>query len=128
VGIVLVLAAVLNALGSAQRRAADDILRELGGEPFAVDSYRVTYRVSGSGLRASLTYNNAQENTEQQDVSLNWEEQFDASPGQFLYVSAQSDDNGRRSISCSITVNGVVVEQAESTGEYVIATCSGSVP
>jgi hypothetical protein len=97
-----------------------------GAAPAAPQSYRVMYRVTGSGNRADVTYSNESENTEQAAVTLTWEKHFEAERGQFLYISAQSTDDGSRTIKCSIVVNGVVLEQAESSGRYVIATCSGS--
>lgn len=71
---------------------------------------------------SSLTYENESGNTEQHTVRLPWRLQFEAQEGQFLYISAQSDGYGN---SCKIKVNGMTVEQADSSGQYSIASCSG---
>jgi hypothetical protein len=71
---------------------------------------------------------NSSGNSEQKEtVVLPWDQSFAVRRGQFVYVSAQNKDDGG-SIRCEILVNGTVVEQAESTGAYTIATCSGAVP
>lgn len=85
-------------------------------------TYKVTYRVDGEGP-ASVTYSNATGGTEQREVKLPWTETFDSRPGQFLYVSAQ-DNGGIGLIVCSISVNGRIVKDATSKGEYAIATVS----
>jgi len=47
-------------------------------------------------------------------------------PGDFVYVSVQ---NGQAlgSVTCRITVDGVVVSENTSTGGYTIATCQGKI-
>jgi hypothetical protein len=89
------------------------------------DTYSIKYRVSGTTTRASLTYENESSNTEQIVVSLPWSESFTAEKGQFLYISAQNE-KGSGSIKCEILQGGEVIEEATSSGAYVIASCSGS--
>ena len=84
----------------------------------------ITYQVTGTGSTVDLTYENASGNTEQLEHSLPWTLVFKAEPGAFLYVSAQI--NGTGTVSCNILKNGTVIKSAKSSGEYVIATCSGS--
>jgi hypothetical protein len=86
----------------------------------------VEYRVT-AGANASLTYTNANGSTEQKDVYANpWTYKFSARSGSHAYVSAQHSKNG--AISCKILVDGVEYKSANSSGQYVIATCSGAVP
>ena len=89
-------------------------------------SYQVTYRVTGSpGATADVTYENEGGNGEQQDgVRLPWTKTYQMEYGDFMYISAQILIDGR--IKCEIMVDGKVAETAESTGRYVIASCSGS--
>ena len=47
--------------------------------------------------------------------------------GAFVYISAQNQGESG-SVKCRIEVDGVTLEQATSTGAYVIASCSGTVP
>ena len=88
-------------------------------------TYTVVYTVTGTSNRATLTYENGSGNTEQKDVDVPWTQTYTVPQGQFVYLSAQSRDDSSRTIECQIVVNGVVVEQAESTGRFVIASCSG---
>ena len=88
----------------------------------------VVYEVTGSGASADLTYENQTGNTEQRTVPVPWKQTLTVPAGSFLYVSAQSADDGTRTIGCTISVNGRVLETAESRGRFVIATCSGSAP
>lgn len=53
---------------------------------------------------------------------------YTARSGDFLYISAQRDEDNSGSIRCSIKVDGVIVAENESRGPYTIATCSGRTP
>jgi|SRR5271157_2584585 len=89
-------------------------------------SSSATYSVTGLG-QAMLTYQNASGGTEQQTVSLPWSYTIpDVTSGQFLYISAQLQSSGN--VSCEITVNGATIQSANSSGDYVIASCSGTAP
>jgi hypothetical protein len=48
------------------------------------------------------------------------------SPGAFVYLSVQNQD-AAGSVTCRITVDGVVISENTSTGGYTIATCQGRV-
>lgn len=83
---------------------------------------------SARNHEVSLTYENAGGNTEQLQVEIperRWRKEMRVRRGAFLYVSVQNREDGG-SVGCEILVDGVVVERAESSGAYVIATCSGS--
>lgn len=91
----------------------------------------VTYRVTTGERSAaiSLTYENAGGNTEQLDTKTGhgqWQRSFTMARGSFAYVSAQRKE-GSGTIKCEILIDGRVVESATSSGQYVIATCSGRV-
>lgn len=90
-------------------------------------TYTVRYRVGGTASKADITIENESGGTEQKTVNVPWSETFEAERGQFVYVSAQSQDDASRKINCEITVNGETLETAESSGRFVIASCSGSV-
>lgn len=93
---------------------------------------QVIYQVSTSSRShpISLTYENQSGNSEQLDTTTRngeWTKSLRLEPGDFMYVSVQNDqDSG--TVECKILVDGRVVERAKSSGSYVIATCSGSVP
>lgn len=96
----------------------------------------VKYEVEGSTAWAFVTARNADGSTGQLQhakVPLRLAEtgptgiEFDVPHHQFVYVSAQNEDQ-QGTITCRITVDGVVLQQATSKGGYTIATCSGTAP
>lgn len=93
-----------------------------GGQFSGTSNYKVTYRVDGKGP-ASVVYTNASGSTEMREVTLPWAEEFTGRYGEHLYLSAQ-DKGGVGLIVVSITVNGHIVRDATSKGEYTIATVS----
>lgn len=110
--------------------AGKAILNTLGGDRLPAQPTLITYEVTGKPptTGASLTYENVGGNTEQHDVSLPWKMNFTAETGQFLYVAAQLRQASGFEITCRITADGQVIETATSSGDYVIATCSGRAP
>jgi hypothetical protein len=84
----------------------------------------VVYEVTGDGS-ADLTIGNASGGIEQKTVNLPYSEELTRPPGGFVYLSAHL--NGTGSISCRITYGGQVIQQASSQGEFVTASCSGSI-
>lgn len=87
----------------------------------------VIYTVTGSASSVDLTIENESGNTEQHsEVDLPYQKSFRTEPGQFVYVSAQNNDESG-SVECKITVDGRTLETASSSGAYVIASCGGLV-
>ena len=86
----------------------------------------VRYEVSSnSGAANNVTY--MINNGEQQDtnVTLPWSKEFTAGQGiQPLVLNAQNAGAG--SISCRILVDGSVVSEHTSNGQYAVVMCSGS--
>jgi hypothetical protein len=98
-----------------------------GGPPSSSGalSATVTYSVSGTTSSASLTYSNSQGGTVQQTVSLPWSVKYDMKARDFLYISAQNQ-NDTGSVTTEIRINGYIYRTTTSNGAYVIATASGS--
>ena len=89
-------------------------------------THRVLYRVVGAHF--DVTYANASGATEQQDGKVRrFQREFDAPAGAFLYLSAQNNDEDG-GVRCMIDIDGKRVQYASSQGDYVIASCSASVP
>jgi hypothetical protein len=89
---------------------------------------KVTYEVTCYPSDFSITYENSSGNTEQQTIrSSNWSTSFTAKSGDFVYISAQAE-NENADVHVSIKYKGDIIEQASSSGDYVIATASGSIP
>ena len=71
------------------------------------------------------TLENATGGTDQYTVSLPWSLSFPRPLGGFVYVSAQQEGSG--TVHCKITYGSRVIQEASSNGDYVIASCSGTV-
>lgn len=91
--------------------------------------HQIVYEYAGSAGFVSLTYENAQGNTEQKGSVPNKSSiSLGVIPcGSFVYISSQNQGDAG-SVTCDIKADGHVIEHARSEGAYVIATCSGSVP
>jgi len=89
----------------------------------------ITYEIGGTTSSASLTMESASGNTEQIDpVRVPWSKSMGSLDcGAFVYLSAQNN-NDTGSITCKIKAWSLTIEEASSSGAYVIASCSGSVP
>jgi hypothetical protein len=85
----------------------------------------IEYQIRGSAEFVSVTLNNESGGTEQfSSVSVPYDYSFNTMKG-FLYISAQNKGN-RGSVYVAILVDNEVVQSAESSGAYVIATTSYS--
>jgi hypothetical protein len=88
---------------------------------------QVKYVVEGDKhQRADLTYRNESGGTEQRTVYLPWSLEMWRAPGTFVYLSAQN--HGGSGVQTTIFVEGRILQEAESTAEYGIATASGRIP
>jgi len=85
----------------------------------------ITYRVSGTARRAAMTYQTGPGSTQQTESTLPWSSNLQAHPRDFLYISAQNqDDSG--CVEVRIQRGSETLKQAQSCGAYVIATASMS--
>mgnify|MGYP003384192917 CR=1 FL=1 len=86
------------------------------------------YEVTCSPSSFDITYQNSSGNTEQTTISSgSWSTSFTGNQGDFVYISAQAD-NENTLITVKIYYQGNIIEQTSSSGDYVIATASGSLP
>ena len=72
-----------------------------------------------------ITIANETGGTEQQNVAFPYHKEFDRAVGEFVYLSAQAQGTGA-SFYCQITSNSYLVQSATASGDYVIASVSGS--
>lgn len=96
--------------------------------------HTVTYDVTGNGTKATsvayLTFDNGSSGTSQaNDTAIPFHKTVPIKGGSLFSTSifslvAQSADG--TSITCKITVDGKVISTNTSTGQYAVATCSGS--
>lgn len=69
----------------------------------------------------SLTYSNSSNNTEQRDITNNWEYVFDPESDHFLYISAQNKKE-TGSVTVKILQGGKEIEDASCSSAFCIAT------
>jgi hypothetical protein len=116
-------------LACSSARPAQPVQPTQPAAPTAPAMHTVTYQIGGTGRnRVDLTYENASGNSQQETINVPWSIEFQAPAGQFVYLSGQLAVRGASTVTCKILVDGEVLEEATSQGEYVIASCSGSVP
>ena len=104
--------------------------KDSGSKPYIYKTavpttYTVKYEISGSADEVSITMENETGNTEQFNTDLPFSKSFKVERGDFLYISAQNQGE-YGTVTCTISVNGTVLETATSSGAYKIASCSGS--
>jgi len=95
--------------------------------PPPVTSAHVRYELLGPPLAGFVAFSSAHPGQVEpaSPVQLPWRTEFDASQGFIPTITAQNAGNG--AISCRITVDGAVVSDVTSDGEYGVATCTGNV-
>jgi hypothetical protein len=119
----LVMVAVLVIIGIAIGTCGKSSTTPTSNKP---TTYLIEYEVTGSAQSASLTYQNRDGGTSQEDVSIPWTYSFTARSGDFVYISAQNEGE-YGTVTVNIYLDGVQVKTSTSSGAYVIATASGSV-
>ena len=101
----------------------------------------VKSEVDGSEKYVQLTCNGKGQGAEQNEVKLPYAQTFYAKPGAHLYLSAQKTvvvrdtifgrervADGSGTVHVLIRVTGSVLQEAESSAPYGVATASGIVP
>jgi hypothetical protein len=96
-----------------------------GGSATTLAPHNVTYYVEGTTFAASLTYENAQGEAQQEKVRVPWQTSFKAKSGSFLYLSAKNEES-YGDITVRILVDGKEFNRDDAKGEYTIANTSGS--
>jgi len=127
VGGVLVLLLVVGIAGGG-KDAAPAGSSSAGGSTPAVSSSTATvvYEVTGSGRASSVTYNSDGGGSIAQEASvkLPWRKEISVDRG-FSITTVSAQNAGSGSITCRIIVDGEVVKENTSSGQYSIVTCTG---
>ena len=104
----------------------------VGALPGADTSVTVLYEVEGSTDYADVTMETPTGTSQiSPDVPMVRESdgrrglEMEFNSGAYLYLSAQNN-RGHGTVTCRITVDGVVVAENEASGGYAIATCKGN--
>lgn len=98
------------------------------GQPARNGTHAVVFEVTGKGVSkaSSVTYGIDGNSSQANGAALPWKKET-SSTGTLLALSivAQSG-TGTGTITCRITVDGKVVVENSSEGQYAVVTCSGN--
>jgi hypothetical protein len=85
----------------------------------------IRYEVDGAAAAMNVTYMVDHGQEQDTKVTLPWSKEFTAGQGfQAFVVNAQNAGTG--SISCRILIDGKVITEKTSNGQYAVVMCSGS--
>ncbi|MGJ7909027.1 MmpS family transport accessory protein [Actinopolyspora sp. H202] len=97
-----------------------------GGNQANAGAGKVVYKVTGSGGASSITFGKGGQTSQNTNAELPWSKTADATEGmEFYALSAQNGQNGG-DITCKITVDGEVLAENTSNGQYAMVTCNGN--
>ena len=84
----------------------------------------MTYKVSGT-KKASIAYTDGGTKTSQNtEAKIPWKKTVPETDDAIVYqVSAQNSVNNSKTVKCSITLNGEVVDENTGKGQFAIASC-----
>jgi hypothetical protein len=116
IGVLVGLLGIVGIVSTSQR------LTEIGGD--SSKSHHVRYALDGTASEAQITIQNSAGGTEQHTVSVPWSKEFEAPGGSFVYLSGQNQGSGR--LKAAIYVDGVLLQEAETTEQFGIASVSGT--
>lgn len=72
---------------------------------------------------ASVTYGLGGDQSQENDAKLPWTKDLTSNES-FLIVSVVAQSKGTGDITCRITVDGKVVKENKSSGQYAVVTCT----
>jgi hypothetical protein len=97
-----------------------------GGGSIHTVRYEVLESSTSTAQSADMTFQTGSQDTSQEaGAAVPWHDEEMMYDGDFYYIAAQNNDGG--GISCWVYVDGEVADHIVSSGDYAIATCSGTV-
>lgn len=95
----------------------------------AAQTRTVVYEVTGSGKALSITYttDGMTSMEQQQNAALPFSKEISMPAEAFQVFSVSAQNSGSGTISCKITVDGKVLKEASSNGQYSVVMCNGDV-
>ncbi|GAA3207275.1 MmpS family transport accessory protein [Actinocorallia longicatena] len=83
--------------------------------------HHVVYRAEGTAPGGTVSFWTAGGVGKEKDAALPWEKSFELKTGSPVSVSITARDAG--TVSCSIAVDGKIVERSTGDGRSALATC-----
>lgn len=121
---VLITVAILGGVLALRMNSISTMIEQPPATPGAEhpqNAITITYQVTGASATASVTYQDANGATNNERVSLPWQQSFTVDSGAYAHVAAKTD-GGTGSLTCDILANGATWRHASGTGE---ASCGG---
>ena len=86
----------------------------------------VKFKVTGSADQYNITYKKCEDcqATQIPSVKNKWKYSFRAKKGDYVYVSAQSNQKGK-TVNVEISYKGKTFQQESGEGDFALATSSG---
>lgn len=92
----------------------------------ASNKVAVVYEIIGSGKAGNVTYNSDGSGSisQETDVQLPWRTEITVERG-FALTSVTAQNGGSGEITCKISVDGIVVKEGRSSGQFSAVACAG---
>lgn len=90
----------------------------------AAGAKTVVLEVTGA-KSADITYGLGADQSQDQGAKVPWKKELKSSDA-LLIATVVAQNKGGGTIACKITVDGKVVKENKSTGQYSVVTCSNS--
>lgn len=103
---------------------ADPNLEGAGGKA-KKGLHTVVYYVGGTAKSGDLTYTTPSGQQQDGKSKLPWTKTFRAKGGEILALSGQNSASG--AITCKITLDGKVIKQSKSTGQFAVVSCDAMI-
>jgi Mycobacterium membrane protein len=93
-----------------------------GGSP-AGTSHTIVFEVAGPAA-ADITYGVGTDQSQDNGASLPWRKEVTSKDDALLITVLLAQSKSTGDITCKITVDGKVVKENKSSGEFAVVTCS----
>ena len=106
--------------------AANEVVKEMDRAKNA--KHAVVYEVGGTATKADITFSSDGSTGTSQDngARVPWRKKITVQGESFPVFQVMAQNNGAGIITCKITVDGKVVKENRSKGEYAIASCDAT--
>ncbi|NJC62934.1 hypothetical protein HC028_00140 [Planosporangium flavigriseum] len=105
--------------------AASGAASNAAGSQAKKGEHAVVFEVTGDGVSKanSVTYGIGGNSSQANGTALPWKKEATSSDA-FLMLSLVAQSGGSGTISCRVSVDGKVVVENSSQGQYAVVTCS----
>ncbi|MGI8682028.1 MAG: hypothetical protein ACR2JO_07850 [Mycobacteriales bacterium] len=90
---------------------------------------KVIYKIGGTAKRADMTFSTTPDGSnisQENGQKLPWTKAFTVKDEFFSVYSLSAQNQGRGTITCSVTVDGKQVAKNTASGQYAIVSCDAS--